>query len=104
MARHAHAHHLARHHKRPADKSDSFDYIVRFFVVATPLFELPQAWQIYSTQSAKDVSLPTWIFFCISDVVWMIYAARLKSVPLQVTYALYLIIEVSIVIGILLYS
>ena len=103
MARHA-AHHLVSKHKRPAGQPDSFDYVVRFFVVATPLFELPQAWQIYATQSARDVSLPTWIFFCFSDVVWFLYAARLKNMPLQVTYALYLIIEVSVVIGILLYS
>jgi uncharacterized protein with PQ loop repeat len=103
MPHHA-AHHLARKHKKPAKQPEPFDYVVRFFVVATPLFELPQAWQIYSTQSARDVSLPTWIFFCLSDVVWILYAAKLKNVPLQVTYSLYLIIEVSIVVGILLYS
>jgi uncharacterized protein with PQ loop repeat len=103
MPHHA-AHHLARRHKKPVKHIEPFDYVVRFFVVATPLFELPQAWQIYSTQSAADVSLLTWVFFCFSDVVWILYATKLKSVPLQVTYSLYLIIEVSIVAGILLYS
>lgn len=73
-------------------------------MVATPLFELPQAWQIYSTQSAGDVSMATWLFFCAADVVWVIYAFKLKRVPLQVMYSLYLVIEISIVTGILLYS
>ncbi|HSE60877.1 MAG TPA: PQ-loop domain-containing transporter [Candidatus Saccharimonadales bacterium] len=101
------AHHTVRHpvhRKKSHRQTETFDYIVRFFVVATPLFELPQAWQIYATQSARDVSLPTWIFFCIADVVWIVYACKLKSVPLQVTYSLYLAIEISIVVGILLYS
>jgi hypothetical protein len=89
-------HHTGRHlvhRKNTAKQKETFDYIVRFFMVATPLFEVPQAWQIYSSRSAGDVSLATWI----------IYAIKLGSMPLQIAYSLYLIIEVSIVIGILLY-
>jgi uncharacterized protein with PQ loop repeat len=96
-------HHLV-HNKKSKKQTVPFDYVVRFFMIATPLFELPQAWHIYATQSAKDVSLPTWAFFALADVVWIIYAFKLGSVPLQIAYSLYLIIEVSIVIGIVLYS
>jgi uncharacterized protein with PQ loop repeat len=99
-------HHTGRHlvhRKNTAKQKETFDYIVRFFMVATPLFEVPQAWQIYSSRSAGDVSLATWGFFCAADIVWIIYAIKLGSMPLQIAYSLYLIIEVSIVIGILLY-
>lgn len=100
MVRHAHAHrHL--HRKKP---KDWFDYLLYTFMIATPLFELPQAWAIYSTQSAQDVSLTTWGFFVISNLAWGAYAIRNKLTPLIVTYSLYMIIELSIVMGIILYN
>lgn len=100
MVKHGHAH---RHLHRKKQK-DWFDYILYFFMVATPLFELPQAWKIYTTQSAADVSLATWSFFVLSNFVWIAYAVRNKLLPLIIAYSLYMLIEVSIVIGILLYS
>jgi uncharacterized protein with PQ loop repeat len=99
MVRHGHAHHHL-HRKR---RRDLFDYLLYFFMVATPLFELSQAWDIYSNKSAADVSLPTWAFFAVSNLAWSAYAVRNKLRPLIVTYSLYLVIEVTIVIGIVLY-
>ena len=73
-------------------------------MAATPLFELPQAWAIYSTQSAQDVSLTTWGFFVVSNLAWIAYSIRNKLKILIFVYSLYMIIEVSIVVGIILYS
>jgi len=80
------------------------DYVVYFFSIATPLFELPQAYAIYSSHSAVDVSLTTWGFFLLDNVVWIIYAYKRKIIPLLVSTILYLLFELSIVVGILLYS
>ena len=73
-------------------------------MVATPLFEIPQAWDIFTKQSAEDVSLTTWSFFFVSSIAWIMYAVRNKIMPLMVAYTLYLIIEGVIVFGILVYS
>jgi uncharacterized protein with PQ loop repeat len=94
-------HHHVLHKKQP---KEPFDFVVYFFTIATPLFELPQAISIYSTQDASGVSIWTWAFFCIADIVWITYAVRRKIWPLVFMYACYFIIEVSIVTGILLYS
>lgn len=99
MVRHGHAH----RHLHQKKRRDMFDYLLYVFMVATPLFELPQAWDIYSNKSAGDVSLPTWAFFAVSNLAWIMYAVRNKLRPLIVTYSLYLVIEVAIVVGILLY-
>lgn len=99
MARHHHVHRV--HKKKP---KDFLDMLVYFFTVATPLFELPQAIEIYSSKSAENVSASTWIFFLVSDIVWLAYAWRHKIVPLFVMYICYLIVEISIVVGIVLYS
>jgi uncharacterized protein with PQ loop repeat len=100
MVRHGHAHkHL---HRKP--KKDWFDYVLYVFMIATPLFELPQAWDIYSTHSAQDVSLATWGFFALSNLAWIAYAVRNKLPPLIVVYSLYMVIELTVVAGIVLYN
>ena len=99
MARHAAAH---RHlHKKP--KKTLFDYVLYFFVIATPLFELPQAFTIFHTKSAAGVSISTWSFFVIASLVWIIYSLRHKEWPLFVTSSLYVVIELAIVVGIIQY-
>lgn len=80
------------------------DYVVYFFSVATPLFELPQAFTIFAHRSAHDVSITTWAFFLLDNVVWIIYAAKRRIMPLLLSTILYLLIEVAIVVGIVLYS
>lgn len=99
MARHPHVSRLRK--KQP---KTSFDFVVYFFTVATPLFELPQAIAIYNSKSAVNVSIWTWLFFLVADVVWIGYALRHKIRPLVVMYSFYLVVELSIVVGILMYS
>lgn len=100
MVRHAHGHkHL---HAKP--KKDWFDYLLYAFMLATPLFELPQAWKIYAAHSAADVSLSTWEFFVLSNIAWIAYAIRNKLKLLIFIYSLYMVIEASVVVGILIYS
>jgi uncharacterized protein with PQ loop repeat len=100
MVRHASAH---KHLQKKKQKSP-FDYVVYFFMVATPLFELPQVIAIYGNKSAENVSLFTWAFFCLSSAVWIWYSVRNKLYPLIIAYSLYVGIEAAIVAGILLYS
>jgi uncharacterized protein with PQ loop repeat len=98
MARKHHTKHLKQKHKT------SLDYFIYFFSVATPLFELPQAYTIYVNHNAQNVSIYTWSFFLIDNVAWIIYGLRRKSKPLVITSVLYLLIELIIVVGILRYS
>lgn len=91
-------------HLHPKKHKEPFDYLVYFFVVATPLFELPQSWAIHSSKSAENVSVITWLFFFISSFVWLVYAIKHKLKPLIVMYCIYILVDASIVIGIIMYS
>ncbi len=93
--------HLKKVQSTPQQKL--FDYIVYFFTIATPLFELPQAYAIYANRSAEDVSLLTWGFFLVDNVVWIIYAIKRRVLPLLITTSLYLLMELIIVVGIIIY-
>jgi uncharacterized protein with PQ loop repeat len=85
-------------------KRDPFEYVVYFFSFVTPLFELPQLWEIYAHHSAENVSLTTWSFFCLDNLAWMAYGFRKKEWPVFVSSLCYEILEVSIVVGIVLYN
>jgi uncharacterized protein with PQ loop repeat len=100
MVRHAAAH----RHVHRKKKKQPFDYVVYFFTVATPLFEVPQAVVIYRSQDASSVAWPTWVFFLLASIVFAIYTARERIWPLFVAYTLYTVIEVIIVAGIIIYS
>jgi uncharacterized protein with PQ loop repeat len=98
-------HHRVRHlHLHKNKHKEPFDYVVYFFMIATPLFELPQAYTIYSSKSAESVSPYTWGFFFLASMVWLTYAVKNRLKPLIIMYSMYLLVEASIVTGIILYS
>ena len=95
MIKHKHVHHV---------KQQPIDKIIYFFALSAPLFELPQLYAIIINHSAKEVSLVTWGYFAISSFAWLIYAFSHKLRALAVSYLLFTIIEILVVIGILRYS
>lgn len=92
------------HHSQKKPKKTPLDFLVYFFMIATPLFEIPQAIAIFSSKDASSVSLWTWGFFWAASVVWFAYGFKNKLMPLMVTYGLYFIVEAFIVFGIIKYS
>ncbi len=69
-----------------------------------PMMALPQVYAIYSTHSAGQVSLITWLLFSLIGVVFLGYALVDNIKPLIVTQLLWFIMDAIIVAGILLYS
>lgn len=91
------------HHLLGKQDHGPLGYAVYFFVFATPLFEIPQAYNIYVNRSAAGVSLLTWTCFFLSSLTWLTYGFRHRIKPIIMTYSLYLVVEATIVTGILLY-
>jgi len=92
------------HHSIKKIKRGPLDLLVYFFMIATPLFEIPQALEIFQNKNAESVSLWTWGFFWAASVVWFAYGYKNKLVPIMITYSLYFVIEAIIVVGIVIYS
>jgi len=69
-----------------------------------PLMAGPQIYDIYTNQSAADVSLTTWFLFSLMGVVFLAYALVHKIKPLIVTQILWFLVDGIIVAGIVLYS
>lgn len=80
------------------------DFVVYVAGIAGPLATVPQIVKIYSTQDAAGVSLMSWSIFALFDIPWIIYALVHKERPLVVCYTLWLIANVTVAVGVLLYG
>ncbi|NQZ84193.1 MAG: hypothetical protein HRU03_00605 [Nanoarchaeales archaeon] len=85
-------------------KKRFLDKIIYFVGVSGPIMTIPQVWEIYSKHDATGVSLVSWGWYLATAFVWLTYAIVHKEKPLIMTYALWILIEIVLVVGIVLYS
>jgi len=83
--------------------SPQFILFVSTVAVIEPIMTIPQAWTIWMNKSAQDVSLLSWSVFLIAAAVWLVYGLKLKSWPLIITSSLWIVLDLIVVVGIILY-
>lgn len=69
----------------------------------SPLFEIPQAVNIYTLKSSDTVSLATWSLFFVASVAWLISGIRHHLRSIIIIQSIYMIVEATVVVGILIY-
>ena len=52
----------------------------------------PQAWRIWKTRSARDLSLPMYLIFTAGVALWFVYGLMLGAVPIVVCNGLTLVL------------
>lgn len=81
--------------------------IERFALVAgvvQPLITLPQIVSIYTNQSARDVSLLTWVGYLVFGITFLVYGLAFKLKPIWIGQIIWVTMETIMAIGIVLYS
>ena len=53
---------------------------------------VPQAWRIWKTRSARDLSLPMYLIFTSGVALWLVYGLLLGAVPIIVCNGLTLLL------------
>ncbi|HYU69060.1 MAG TPA: SemiSWEET transporter [Burkholderiales bacterium] len=53
---------------------------------------IPQAWRIWRTRSARDLSLPMYLIFTSGVALWFVYGLKLGAVPIIVCNGLTLVL------------
>lgn len=88
------------------NKKDSplIDTLIYFGGIIGPVMTVPQLYKIWSTKNATGVSFISWAAYAIGSAFWVWYGITHKQKPLIITYGLFLIIEILIVIGTFLFS
>lgn len=59
---------------------------------------LPQAFKIWRSKSAKDVSLAMFVCFCVGIVLWVIYGFMLGALPVILANVVTLCIAATILV------
>ena len=72
--------------------------------IIQPLITLPQIITIYSSQSAKDVSLPTWLGYLVFGVIFLVYGLVFNLKPIWVGQIIWVTMQKNTVVGIFNYS
>lgn len=91
---------------KPA-KSGYLAFLDRLTFVAGvigPFTVVPQIYSIFSTQSAAGVSATTWALIFIVTLPWVFYGIAHKEKSIIVSFTLWEIANLSVVIGVLLYG
>lgn len=107
-------HYLGLRHKyergQTVQKQPKSRYIVFLdkltFVVGVigPFTVLPQIYGIFSTRSAHGVSLATWGLIFIVTFPWILYGIAHKDKSIIVSFILWEVVNLTVVVGVLLYG
>jgi len=66
--------------------------------VCTTSSFLPQLLHVWRSRSARDISLTTFIIFCVGIAIWLVFGFRLHSLPIILTNAITGLIALGILI------
>ena len=77
--------------------------LVLAVAIVEPMMTLPQIQEIWVNHQTGGVSLLTWALYFFSSVVWFVYGLAIKDKALTVTGLLWIIVDLIVVIGVLIY-
>lgn len=87
----------------PKFKYRLLDFFVYLVSITGPALTIPQIYHIYSQRSARDISPVTWGAYIISSLVWEAYGIVHKDKPIAITNAVWILLNILIFIGAILY-
>lgn len=72
--------------------------------IIQPLMTVPQIVAVFTNKSARDVSIATWITFDVASIFWFYYGLVHRERAIIITQSLWLIVQTTLILGILLYK
>ncbi len=100
---------LARNNKTVAmsERSRYFvalDHITFVAGIVGPFTVIPQVYEIFSTHQAGSVSATSWILMTIVTFPWIFYGIAHKDKAIIVSFILWEVVNVMVVVGALMYG
>ncbi len=84
--------------------TDTFDWTVIILVSVEPIANIPQIIKVFTTKSAEDFFMWTWMFGVIANFAWIAYGLKTKKFPVLLSGIIWLVIHSLMTIGVLLYG
>ncbi len=80
------------------------DWLMWVAGLVGPISTLPQVYVIYTNESAVDISLLSWLLYSATTVVFLLYSIIHKLKPLIINSILWMLADVAVIAGILIYE
>lgn len=110
VERHMHLRKRARRPHAVLHAYPSSNRLIRFvdgvmYVVGIigPLVSIPQLIEIYIRHNANGISVATWTGYVFLTVLWLVYGIVHRERPIILTQTIWLVINIAVVIGAILY-
>lgn len=92
------------HHLTAKSELKSIDRVIAVAAVIYPLTGIPQVIELFWRHNAGGVSLVSWLGFAVFSAMFLIYALAHRLKPLIITQALWLVVDVLVVVGVIMYG
>ncbi len=87
------------------DKAKRFlDKIIFFIGNLGPIMTIPQIIKIWSDKNASGVAVSSWVAFTITSFFWLLYGIAHKEKPIIITFGLWVVFDIIVIIGALIYG
>jgi len=80
------------------------DVAVYIAGILGPIMSLPQVILVYVGQDVAGISVISWLGWAILDIPFIIYGFAHKERPIIVTYTLWMMINLSVAIGVIIFG
>lgn len=71
--------------------------------IVGPLVSIPQLIEVYGRHNVQGISVSTWIGYTVLTALWLFYGIVHRERPIITTQCLWLMVNVAVVIGAILY-
>ncbi len=87
----------------PNKKKRIIDKLIYPIGILGPIMSIPQLIEVFMYKKVSGLSITTWSIWAFFDIFWLIYGFAHKEKPIIITYMMWLIVNLSVVIGVILY-
>ena len=101
--RHKHERSAGAHKHIPTTYTVFLDKLTFVAGVVGPFTVLPQIYSIFSKHSAAGVSLATWALIFVVTFPWILYGIAHKDKSIIVSFTLWEVVNLAVVVGVLMY-
>lgn len=91
-------------HLKKKDEKRLINRVCSVFAVLMPMTTIPQIYLLYSSKNAAGLSLAMWVLYTIGCIPFLLFGYIYKHRQIVVLNTLWLIVQVVMIVGILLYS
>ena len=75
--------------------------VLRFFSVLTMLMTVPQVVTVWKGPVVSGVSLPTWLAYLLSALLWLVYGIKKRDKTIYLPCVGWILLDAAVVIGVL---